>query len=286
MGLYPQPNKWSCGPFALKYALIMLGKIVDEKDVSRIAGTHWWAGTDEIKLGRAARAYNCDLRIVRRTSSLRAKREIQLALKKGYPCLLCVDGWEHWITVVGAERGKFISVDSREAPVVLIDTWPMLEKRWVYKEADEDDSTQEKRLYDLHTVVPRFRMRTRARLSLKRARYLRRPENRAFATHWDEYFNDITTICTPRTPLSEKVMTMGEFLRRHGSMLKSEIAHWHGSVSPEQIGRILGNLKFIAETYDLVIREESEKHAIVAISANLALWTASKYGVNEIYGNE
>ena len=285
MGLYPQPNKWSCGPFALKYALIMLGKIVDEKEISRIAGTHWWAGTDEIKLGRAARAYDCDLRILRRTSSLRAKRELLLALKKGYPCLLCVDEWEHWITVVGAEKGKFISIDSREAPVVLVDTWRVLKKRWVYTEADTDDPTQEKRLYDLLLVVPRFRMKTTARLSLKRARYLRRPENRAFATHWDEYFTDITRICTPRTPLSEKVMTMGEFLRRHGSMLRDQVAYWHGSVRLEQVARVLRNLKFVAETYDLVIREEDEKRTIAALSTNLALWAASKYGVDEIYGN-
>ena len=25
MSFYPQPNKWQCGPFALKYALVMLG---------------------------------------------------------------------------------------------------------------------------------------------------------------------------------------------------------------------------------------------------------------------
>jgi hypothetical protein len=286
MGLYPQPNKWSCGPFALKYALIMLGKIVDEREISRIAGTHWWAGTDEIKLGKAARTYNCDLRILRRTGSLRAKRELLLALKKGYPSLLCVDGWEHWITVVGAEKGKFISIDSREAPVVLVDTWRGLKKRWVFRETDPDDPTQEKRLYDLHLIVPRFRTKTMARLSLKRARYLRRPENRAFATHWDEYFTDVTALCTPRNPLSEKVMTMGEFLRRHGSMLRSQVAYWHGSVRREQIGRVLRNLKFVAETYDLVIREEDEKRTIAAISANISLWAASKFGVGEIYGNE
>jgi hypothetical protein len=260
----------------------MLGKIVDDKAISKIAGTHWWAGTDEIKLGRAARAYDCDLRILRRTSSLGQTGTSPRALKK--VSLLCVDDWEHWITVVGAEKGKFISIDSREAPVVLVDTWLMLKKRWVFREADSDDPTQEKRLYDLHVVVPRFRMKTTARLSLERARYLRRHENRAFATHWDEYFTDITNLCTPRTPLSEKVLSMGEFLRRHGSMLRNQVAYWHGSVRPEQCDRT-PNLKFVAETYDLVIREEDEKRTIAALSANLSLWAASKYGVDEVYGN-
>lgn len=285
MGLYPQPNKWSCGPFALKYALIMLGKIVDEKRISRIAGTHWWAGTDEIKLGRAARAYDCDLRIIRRTSSLRAKRELLLALKRGFPCLLCVDGWEHWITMVGAEKDKFVSIDSREQPVVLVDTWRSLKRRWVYREKDPDDPSEEKRLYDVHLVVPRFRVKTTARFSLKRARYLRRPENRVFASHWDEYFTDVTTICTPRTPLSENVISMGEFIRRHGTMILDQVAYWHGTVRKEELIRILRNFKFVAETYDLVIREEDEKRSIAALSATLALWAASKHGVGTSYGS-
>ena len=285
MGLYPQPNKWQCGPFALKHALIMLGKIVNENEVSRIAGTHWWAGTDEIKLARAAKAYDCEMNVIRRKNSLKAKRELLLALKKGYPALLCVDGWNHWITVVGAERGRFIFIDSREAPVVCVDTWRALKKRWAYREIDEDDPTQMKTLYDLHPVIPHFRARSKAHFSLKRAYYLRRPENKSFATHWDEYFTDLSSICTPRTPRSEKVFPMGELLRRHGSMIRTQIAFWHGTVKREHVARILRNLKFVADTYDLVVREEDEKRAIAAITANLAFWAASKYGVNEVYGN-
>lgn len=285
MGIYPQPNKWQCGPFALKHALIMLGKFVDEKDVSRIAGTHWWGGTDEIKLVRAAKAYGCDMKVIRRKNALIAKRELLSTLKKGYPALLCVDSWGHWITVVGAERGKFIYLDSREAPVVAVDTWSALKNRWVYQELDEDDPTHIESLYDLHPVIPKFRTRTKAHFSLKRAKFLRRPENHTFATHWDEYFNDLAHICQPRTPLSENVISMGEFLRRHGSMLKTQVAYWHGVVTREQIEKILQNLKFVADTYALVIREEDEKHAITAFAAMLTLWASSKYGVDEVYGS-
>lgn len=285
MGLYPQPNKWQCGPFALKYGLIMLGKFVDENAISRIAGTHWWAGTDEIKLGRAARAFNCDMRIIRRTNSLRAKRELLLTLKKGFPAILCVDGWEHWITVVGAEKGKFIFVDSREAPVVCVDTWLAFKKRWVYKEVDPDDPTETRSLYDLHLLIPRFRVRTKARLSLKRARYLRRPENREFATHWDEYFTDLIQICTPRDPRSEQVFPMGELLRRHGAMMREQVSFWHGKVKKDQIRHLLRNMKFVADTYDLVVRKGDEKRAIAAITTLLTLWASSRFGVGQVYGN-
>ncbi|MBP1678612.1 MAG: hypothetical protein H6Q29_523 [Bacteroidetes bacterium] len=284
MGLYPQPNKWQCGPFALKHALIMLGKFIDEKDVSRIAGTHWWAGTDEVKLARAARKYDCSMKMVRRTSALRAKRELLLALKRGYPCLLCVDGWSHWITIVGAERGKFIYIDSSTAPVVRVDEWRALKRRWVYREIDSDDPSETKTLYDLHPLVPRFRVRTQARFSLKRARFLRRPENRSFATYWDEYFNDLLSICTPRTPRSANVIPVGAFLRRHGAMISKQVAFWHGAVRKEQLNRVLRNFRFAADTYDLVIRADDEKRAIAALSSNLSLWAAGKYGVDAVYG--
>lgn len=283
MGLYPQPNDWQCGPFALKHALIMLGRIVDENRVSRIAGTHWWAGTDEIKLSRAAKAYDTQLKHIRRKDPLRARRELLLSLKKGCPCLLCVDRWNHWITVIGAERGKLIYVDSRKEPVVCVATWRELKRRWVYKERDQDDPTQIQTLFDLHPVIPKFRVRSKARFSLKRARYLRRPENRVFASHWDEYFNDLSAICLPRSPLSEKVFPLGELLRRHGSMIKSQILFWHGTVERRHIDKMLRNLQFVADTYDFVIHKDQEKRAIVGITAFLALWAASKFGVGEVF---
>lgn len=286
MSLYPQPNKWQCGPFALKHALIMLGEFVNEKEVSEIAGTTWWDGTDEIQLGRAARAYDCQIKLVREKNALRAKHKLLLTLKRGYPSLLCVDDWGHWITVVGAEKGRFIYLDSSKAPVVCIATWKQLKRRWLYREIDEADPSNVETLYDLHPVIPRFRVRTKARWSLERARYLRRPENHTFATHWDEYFEDLMRICSPRTPLSQRVFPMGELLRRHGEMIKTQVAYWHGSVRREQVGKILRNMKFVADTYDLVVRKDAEKHAIAAICTNLALWAASKYGVGEMYGSD
>jgi len=53
-GFYPQPNEWTCGPFALKHALLALGRMVDVTQIAQTAKTHWWSGTDEIQLARAA----------------------------------------------------------------------------------------------------------------------------------------------------------------------------------------------------------------------------------------
>jgi hypothetical protein len=54
-GFYPQPNEWTCGPFALKHALLALGRMVDADDIAATARTHWGSGTNEIQLARAAR---------------------------------------------------------------------------------------------------------------------------------------------------------------------------------------------------------------------------------------
>lgn len=284
MGLYQQPDDYTCGPFALKHGLIMLGRTVDEKEIARIAGTHWWGGTDEIKLSRAAKRYNCELTFVRRKNALRARRELLVALKRGHPVLLPVDGWEHWITVVGAERGKFVYIDSGKKPVVCVDTWRGLKRRWVLLEKDEDDPAQEVTTFDMHPLTPHFRVRSKARFTLKAARYLRRHENREFASHWDEYFNDLAEICRPRTPLSARVFPVGELLRRHGAMIKTVVSARHGTLTPAQAERLLRNLRFVADTYGFVVRIEDEKRAIVAITVILTLWASRKFGAPRIYG--
>jgi hypothetical protein len=276
MSLYPQPNKWTCGPFALKHALVMLGVFADEKEVSRTAGTHWWAGTDEIKLARAAKAYECELTFVRRKSAERAREELLQSLKKGHPTLLCVDRWSHWVTVVNAERGKFVVLDSQRDPVVWVNSWSELRKRWDYPATDKEDPDSVEHLFDLHILVPKFRVRTKAKFSIARARYLRRAENRFFAHQWDAYFEDLLHICRPRTPLTEMFISMGEFLRRHGEMMVSEILHWNGEarhgradVRRPRLRKILKNLQFVADTYGLIIPIEDEKRAIAGVTAEL-----------------
>ena len=102
-GFYPQPNDYTCGPFALKPALVTLGRLVDEEKIAVIARTHWWSGTDEIKLARAARAFDCDLPILRTRDEKKARKMLLEHLRRRIPVLLCVDDWGHWITAVRYE---------------------------------------------------------------------------------------------------------------------------------------------------------------------------------------
>jgi hypothetical protein len=283
MGLYPQPNQWQCGPFALKHALITQGIFAEEKVIARIAGTNWWTGTDEIQLARAAKEFHCSLRMIRRHDPEQARRELMGYLRKGISVLLCVYEWAHWVTVVKSESGKFILLDSNDKAVLTIQTWSELRSNWVFHERDEQDRKHVETIFDFHPVVPQFRVHTKAKFSLARAKYLRRPENRRLSKYWDGYVSDLLRICKPRTALSERVFSVGEFFRRHEQMILDQVDHWHGSIERRKAGRILKNMHFVADTYGLVIHTGDEKRAIAGITAILTLWAASEHGIHPVY---
>ncbi len=283
MGFAPQPNTWECGPFALKHALVMLGIFADEKEISRIARADKAWGADETQLARAARRFDCDLTNERAHEPDEAKGLLLEYLGEGIPCLVCVQEWSHWVTVVKEEKGKFILLDSREKAVWTTPAWNQFKKLWVYHQKDANNRDIIASIYDFNPVVPRFRVQTRAMVSLSRARYLRRPENREFARQWDNYVEDLLALCKPRTALSANVLSLGEFLRRHGEMVLDQVAFWHGWVERPRAAKILKNLRFVADTYGLVIHEENEKRAIAGITALLTLWAGGRYGVTPVY---
>jgi len=283
MGFDTQPNLWQCGPYALKHALIMLGVLVDEHRISRIAGTDA-SGTDEEQLARAARKYGCELSESRNTEPEEARRELADCLHRGIPCLMCVHQWRHWVAVVKEERGKFILLDSEDAAVLTICTWPQLRGIWGCRPKIAGVPEPDAEVFDLYPVVPRFRVQLRARFSLARARFLRRPENRDLARQWNEYLEDLLNVCTPRTPLSERVISLGEFLRRHEGMIVDQVAYWHGKAPRRALVKVLENMRFVADTHGLVVRHDDEKRTIAGLTALLTLWAVRRGGVGPVYG--
>lgn len=283
MGFTPQPNHWQCGPFALKHALVMLGIFADEKGITKIARSDKWSGTDEVQLGRAARKYDCELALEREHLPDKARRKLTTYLRRGIPCLICAYQWSHWVTVVKEEKGNFILLDSRNQKVWTIPPWSKFKKLWVYHQRGGKHREIIDTLYDFHPVIPHFRVKTKAKVSLARAKYLRRRENRDFARQWDAYVEDLLAICKPRTPLSSNVFSLGEFLRRHGAMVVEQVAFWHGGIERKHARKVLNNLHFVADTYGLVVHEESEKRAIAGITSLLTLWASGRYGINSVY---
>lgn len=287
MGLYRQPNDWTCGPFALKHALVTLGRLADEDTISEIVHPHWWAGSDEVKLARAARHYDCDLPLVRRTDAHRAQGTLMNYVDRSVPVLLCVDQWSHWITVVGRDpvstKQRFIVLDSRYEPVLHVVPWAKLRKRWRYLDVERD---QPKPLFDLHPVRAKFRVPHTARFSVERAQYLRRPENAGLAKHWDDYLGDLMEICKPKTSRTAGNMPMSEFLRQHQDMLVQRVGYWHGDVPQTAVERLVRNFRFVAETYMLTIPASATRRATVDMSMLLALWAAASRGIDSMYGSD
>ena len=283
MSISPQPNLWQCGPFALKHAMVTLGIFADEDDITRYTRSRDDYGTDEVQLQRAAKEYDCDLLMIRRHDPEKAKQELLKFLRRGIPSLICVYEWNHWITVVKAEQGKFIILDSHDKAVLQICTWNQLKKNWVYHESDETDPEHKETIYDFHPVLPKFRVTTKAKFSVARAKFLRRPENRLLARLWDEYVEDLLNLCRPRTVLSVNVFSLGEFLRRHQEIILDQVIFWHGDVERSDANKILNNMHFVADTYGLVIHEEDEKRTIAGITALLTMWATSSYGIGRVY---
>lgn len=278
MSFYPQPNKYQCGPFALKYALVMLGVFASEKSIAKKAGSTWWAGTDEIGLERAANHYDCRLKYFRREVGKDAIKVLIQHLKKGFPCILSVDGWEHWFTVINWQQGKFIVIDSFKPKVINIFTANQIIRRWKYIDPDDEFVS-----FDGYALIPNFKIKTRAKFTLAKAKYVMHRKNRELAKHWDTYFNDLIAVCKPRTATSIHTISFGEFLRRYEKMLIQEVSYWHGIPSTSELKKIVDKMKFIADVYNLIIYIDEHKKALVDITSLLMMYACGKYGMDKIY---
>jgi len=279
MSFYPQPNKYQCGPFALKYALVMLGVFASEKSIARKAGSSWWYGTDEIGLSKAAKHYDCRLKYFRREIGDDAIKVLIQHLKRGFPCILSVDNWGHWLTVINWQQGKFILIDSSKPKVINIYSAKQLLSRWKFIDPDDEFKS-----FDGYALIPNFKPRTRAKFTLAKARYVMQNKNSDLAKHWDTYFNDLISICKPRTATSIHTISFGEFLRRYEKMIIAEVVYWHGIPSYSELRKIVDKMKFIADVYNLIIYIDEHKKALVDITSLLMMYACGKYGMEKIYG--
>ncbi|MCE1187885.1 MAG: hypothetical protein LWX56_01990 [Ignavibacteria bacterium] len=278
MSFYPQPDTYSCGPFALKYALIMLGETRDEHFIARKAGSTWWHGTDEIGLAKAARACNCKMNYFHSSNALVVVKRLHSFLNRGIPCVLSVDNWEHWLTVVSESAGKYVLIDSKQDRVILVCTQKTLLNRWLYT-----DSETHKISYDGYAIIPDHRVKVKARLTIEMAHYIMRKSNADLANKWNEYLNDLIAICKPATPHAKKTITFAEFIRRNEHVLTRQAAYWHGSPSYKELQKLLGNLSYVATTYNLLVYCTDEKRVLTDLACLLTLYACGKYGIRPVY---
>ena len=262
MGIYPQPNSWLCGPFALKHALMVFGLFENEWAIARAAGSDP-GGTDERDLARAARQYDCSVRMVRVHYAEDAREELIHHLGQGMPTLLCIEQWDHWVTVMYHDGDHFVLFDSRGPHVIRVLTWEELEPKWRYRE----DSGET--IYDLHPVVARsMQQRPAAVFSLDRARWLAQPEHAGLARQWSDYGKLLLShgrSCHHDDNHDLFATALGTALQaREDAFVESVERHTQSGESKET-RRVLERLRFVADTYGLTIDVGQEAEMVTAV---------------------
>jgi hypothetical protein len=263
MSIYPQPNSWLCGPFALKHALLALGVFENEWAIARAAGTGT-GGTDERDLSRAARQQDCSVRMVRVHDAEEAREELVHHLGAGMPTLLCVEQWDHWITAMHHEDGRFVLFDSRTPLVIRVLTWEELRPTWEYREASGG------LIYDLHPVVSRngHGIGT-ATFSLKRARWLARPRHAGLARQWSDYARLLSPFGrTSPTGGNHDLFArpLSDALAGMETRLMAMVDARMGPGDATGAGQVLERLRFVADTYDLKVDAERESGLELAVT--------------------
>lgn len=105
-----QQQTWSCGPAALRNALRTLGKNVSEAQVRKVCGTDQ-TGTDEVGLMAGARELGF-VAVPNHTRDVHtAWAFVRSNVLDGRPCILCMDSWGHWVTVIGIVGERVILID-------------------------------------------------------------------------------------------------------------------------------------------------------------------------------
>ncbi|MGD2134521.1 MAG: hypothetical protein PVF27_00100 [Gemmatimonadales bacterium] len=275
MGIYRQPNTWQCGPFALKYALLSLGIFADEDDLAAIAGTSARDGTDEVGLGRAASAFGARLALIRRRTARGAKRALDGWLRRGVPVLICVDQWDHWVTVVGNDGERYVLLDSQRSrsSVLAVVRWNALASRLVYR-WPRLGGLWTTRLYDLQPVVPHQIPATRFRLTPTRAEYLMNG-GAWLAGRWDEYARELRAVVP--NPSGNGALPLANVLHSARASLLGLVAAQRGAPRPAAASAVIDGAVFVADLYDVRISSAEAEDVIETMAPAVVRLAAVGY---------
>lgn len=129
-----QPNGYTCGPSALRHALLCYGVRRSVRWLARVCEAEQ-EGTNEYKLYAAARALGLWLPHYKYNTEALTQESIRWHIKAGHPVLCCVDvdrdgPWNHWVCLVGAATSYVTICDSsRPGPVIQRVSWARLFQR-------------------------------------------------------------------------------------------------------------------------------------------------------------
>ncbi len=273
MAFYPMPNDYECGPFSLKYAMALFGTFAYEKDISALAGTSWWGGTDEFGLSTAARNYGYKLIHFTEINPKKAITKLNKILKK-YPCLLPVHQWNHWITIAQKVDDKYLIMDSGKQKVFSVYNEKQLLHSWVYF-----DNQQTR--FDGYILMPKDYYHLRAKFKPEHLKILLNKDNYRITYKWNEYLDDLTSICTTTARLHS--ISFDEFCLQYADKIINNVIYWYGDATKKELKNVIKGMQLIADVYQLRIRKTEVIDAIISITSLLTLYLCGKHGMVEIY---
>lgn len=129
--LRPQINRYTCGPAALRNAMLVYGVRADIRRLARIAGTTEQWGTDYHQLARAAERLGCTLALERRRTPALAREALRSLTAIETPVLAAIDRevtpGAHWVTIVHTTSRVVTFCDSAR-------NWRQVEQRATWRE--------------------------------------------------------------------------------------------------------------------------------------------------------
>jgi ABC-type bacteriocin/lantibiotic exporter with double-glycine peptidase domain len=119
-----QPSPYTCGPAALKNALLAHNVTAGIRRLIKLSKTTKAKGTDEKQLRVAAREVGFDLWHYSATNSELIKENVRHIVLAKTTCLVTVDRWSHWVAVMRCNhRHVWVADSSRPGPVLQRWTW-------------------------------------------------------------------------------------------------------------------------------------------------------------------
>jgi hypothetical protein len=111
-----QPDTWSCGVYAIVNACLALGHdhTSEIARIKQLAGTTKENGTDEKGIACALRVLQYSVQELRGQPLDALLTSIRASLDRGSPTILCVDGVDHWVVVIGSIHDRVVIFDSQQ----------------------------------------------------------------------------------------------------------------------------------------------------------------------------